>query len=135
MSDKPRDETSAVRLDRWLWAARFYKTRSQAAEGIDGGKVQLNGARVKRSRLVHVGDTVRLRKPPYEWILVVKSLSEHRGGASEAQLLYQETVESASARERIHLGLRAQASVAYDGRGRPTKRERREIDRMKDRQD
>jgi ribosome-associated heat shock protein Hsp15 len=77
-----------VRLDRWLWAARFYKTRSLAARAIDGGKVQLNGTRVKRSALVHHDDTVRIRKPPVEYVVRVRELSEHRGSASVAQALY-----------------------------------------------
>ncbi len=128
-------DTTNVRLDRWLWAARFFKTRSQATDAIDGGKVQVNGTRVKRSRPVHVGDSIRIRKPPYEWTVTVEGLSEQRRGAPEAQALYTETPESVAGRERIRLGLRAQSTAAFDGRGRPTKRDRRQIDRLRGRED
>jgi ribosome-associated heat shock protein Hsp15 len=120
-----------VRLDRWLWAARFYKTRSIAARAIDGGKVQLNGARVKRSSMLHRGDTVRIRKPPYEHIVEVLQLSEHRGPATDAQRLYRETPPSVAARERLRQQLKQQPHVAYEGKGRPTKKHRREIERFK----
>ena len=120
-----------VRLDRWLWAARFYKTRSLAATAIDGGKVQLNGTRVKRSQLVHVGDTIRIRKPPYEFVVEVRGLSEHRGSASMAQTLYDETTESAARRATLREQLRGQPTVGFDGKGRPTKKDRRTIERFK----
>ena len=120
-----------VRLDRWLWAARFYKTRSLAAAAVDGGKVQVNGTRVKRSSLVHVGDTVRVRKPPYETVVEILELSEHRGPAKVAQTLYQETPESAAAREKLRSQLKHQPNAAYEGKGRPTKKDRRDIDRFK----
>lgn len=122
---------SGIRLDRWLWAARFYKTRSLAAAAIDGGKVQLNGTRVKRSNLVHVGDAVRVRKPPYETTVEIVELSEHRGPAKVAQTLYRETDESVAAREQLRTQLKLQPNVAFDGKGRPTKKDRREIDRFK----
>ena len=126
------DETmDRVRLDRWLWAARFFKTRSLAAAAIDGGKVQLNGTRVKRSNLVHVGDTVRVRKPPYETTVEIVELSEHRGPAKVAQTLYQETPDSVAAREQLRTQLKNQPHATYDGKGRPTKKDRREIDRLK----
>ena len=120
-----------VRLDRWLWAARFYKTRSAAATAVDAGKVQVNGARAKRSAAVHVGDTVRIRKPPFEIVLDVLRLSEHRGPAPEAATLYHETPDSAAARARLRDQLRLQPNVGYAGRGRPTKRDRRRLDRLK----
>jgi len=120
-----------VRFDRWLWAARFFKTRSLAAAAIDGGKVQLNGTRVKRSNLVHAGDTVRVREPPYETTVEVVELSEHRGPAKVAQTLYRETPESLAAREMLRSQLKHQPNVAYDGKGRPTKKDRRNIDRFK----
>ena len=123
--------TRKVRLDRWLWAARFFKTRSLAATAIDGGKVQLNGTRVTRSNLVHVGDTVRVRKPPYETTVEIVELSEHRGPAKVAQTLYRETPESLAAREMLRTQLKHQPNVAYDGKGRPTKKDRRNIDRFK----
>ncbi len=120
-----------VRLDRWLWAARFYKTRSLAAAAIDGGKVQHRGMRVKRSQLVQVGDEVRIRKPPYEFLVVVEALAEHRGSASDAQRLYRETATSMAAREKLREQLRHQPTAAYEGKGRPTKKDRRKIDRLR----
>jgi len=132
MSPDPNaDSVHRVRLDRWLWAARFYKTRSLAAAAIDGGKVQVNGTRVKRSSVVHVGDTVRVRKPPYETVVEIVELSEHRGPAKVAQTLYRETPESVATREALHAQLKFQPHSAYEGKGRPTKRDRREIDRFK----
>ena len=126
-------ETSGdkVRLDRWLWAARFYKTRSIAADAIDGGKVQVNGTRVKRSKLVEVGDRLRIRKPPYEFVVAVARLSEHRGPAKVAQTLYEEAAESVAARERLRAQLKHQPVASYEGKGRPTKKDRRRIDRLK----
>ena len=120
-----------VRLDRWLWAARFFKTRSLAATAIDGGKVQVNGMRVKRSAQIRVGDEVRVRKPPYEFVLEVLHPSEHRGPAVEAQRLYRETDESVRARDTLHEQLRLQPQVSFEGKGRPTKKDRRELDRLK----
>lgn len=126
-----RPPVDKVRLDRWLWAARFYKTRSLAAAAVDGGKVQYRGTRVKRSQLVHVGDEIRIRKPPYEYLVVVEALAEHRGSASDAQQLYRETPASTAARETLRQQLRHQPSVSYEGKGRPTKKDRRRIDRLR----
>jgi ribosomal 50S subunit-recycling heat shock protein len=80
-----------VRLDKWLWAARFFKTRTLAAEAIDGGKVEVNGERAKRARLVQADDRIRLRDGAYEWLLVVKDIAQRRGSATIAQQLYEET--------------------------------------------
>lgn len=126
-----RPPIDKVRLDRWLWAARFYKTRSLAAAAIDGGKVHYRGARVRRSQLVHVGDEIRIRKPPYEFLVVVQALAEHRGSAADAQQLYQETAGSIAAREKLRDQLRHQPTAAYEGKGRPTKKDRRTIDRFR----
>lgn len=120
-----------VRLDRWLWAARFYKTRSLAASAIDGGKVQVNATRVKRSQQIQEGDTIRIRRPPYELVVEVRALSEHRGPASEAQTLYTETAESLARREALREQLRSQPTVSFDGKGRPTKKDRRRLDEFK----
>src|SRR5687768_2559272 len=79
-----------TRLDKWLWAARFYKTRTLAAEAISGGKVQVNGERVKRAKPLQVGDEIRIRQGPYEHRVVVRELSNHRGPAAQAALLYEE---------------------------------------------
>lgn len=129
MTGEPDAET--VRLDRWLVAARLFKTRALAARAIDGGKVDLEGSRPRRSAPVHVGDEVRVRKPPYEFVLTVRGLAERRGPASEARELYDETEESRRERERIAYLRRHVPVPTYEGKGRPTKKERREIERMK----
>ena len=120
-----------VRLDKWLWAARFFKTRSAAAQAVDGGKVDVGGERAKRSRLVQPGDVVMIRRPPYEHELVVRALSETRGPAKEAALLYEETPASREARERLAYQLKNAPTLTFQGVGRPTKRDRRVIDRLK----
>ena len=122
--------TTAVRLDKWLWAARFYKTRSLATAAVAGGKVHVNGERAKPAKPVAPGDTVRIRIPPYEWIVVVRGLAERRGPAPAAAGLYEETAASRAARERLALGFRLAQGDVYEGKGRPTKKQRREIDRL-----
>ncbi len=123
-----------VRLDQWLWAARFFKTRSLAAEAIDGGKVEVGGERAKRARVVRVGDVVKLRQGPIEFELVVKALAARRGSASIAQALYEETPEGKALRERTQLQLKL-AHVQYDfAEGRPDKKQRRDLDRWKGRE-
>jgi ribosome-associated heat shock protein Hsp15 len=122
-----------VRLDKWLWAARFFKTRSTAAQAIDGAKVDVNGERAKRSRLVQLGDVVVLRRPPYEHHVVVRGLSEARGPAREAATLYEETPESRQARERLAYQMKNAPTLTFEGGGRPTKRDRRVIDRIRGR--
>jgi ribosome-associated heat shock protein Hsp15 len=120
-----------VRVDKWLWAARFYKTRGLSAEAIDGGKVEVNGDRAKRSRMVQAGDRIRIRIGPYEHIIVVRGVSERRGSAQIAQQLYEEEAESRKAREAMALHVRAMhANTGYDT-GRPTKKDRRDIERLK----
>lgn len=123
-----------VRLDRWLWAARFYKTRSAATDAVDGGKVDVNGEGVKPAKLVKPGDTVRVRIPPFEHVVVVRALGERRGSAAAAQALYEETPASVAARERLREQLRmAPAAFTYEEGGRPTKKDRRELQRFIDR--
>ncbi|MGD2215098.1 MAG: S4 domain-containing protein [Gemmatimonadales bacterium] len=121
----------AVRLDKWLWAARFFKTRSLAAKAISGGKVQVNGRRAKRASNLHVGDRVRIRRGPYEYQLVVQKLSERRGPASEAATLYEETLESIQTRESLKAQRKAAPQYSFREGGRPTKKERRQLDRLK----
>src|SRR5215471_6888536 len=120
-----------VRLDKWLWAARFFKTRSLAAQAIDGGKIDVGGERAKRSRLVQVGDLVVVRRPPFEHHLVVRGLSELRGPARVATTLYEEMAESRQARDRLAYQLKHAPTLTFTGGGRPTKRDRREIERLK----
>lgn len=121
----------SVRLDKWLWAARFFKSRSIAVTAIDGGKVTVNGERVKPSRDVKSGDHVRIRLGPYEHIVVVKALSDRRGPATQAALLFEETAESRAAREKLHWQLKHAAPVIVPGEGRPTKKDRRDLNRFK----
>ena len=122
-----------VRLDKWLWAARFFKTRSLAADAIAGGKVQVNGDRVKRAKPVQVGDEVRIRQGPYEHQIVVRELSERRGPAVDAAKLYEETPASRAARETMALQLKSLHAAFVPERGRPTKKDRREIEKLKGR--
>ena len=121
-----------VRVDKWLWAARFYKTRALAVEAIEGGKIEVNGAKVKRAKLVQLGDEVRIRQTPFEHIVMVRGISERRGPASVAATLYEETAESKKKREAMATQLRSMPADDWES-GRPSKRDRREIDRFKGR--
>ena len=120
-----------VRLDKWLWAARFFKTRALAAEAVEGGKVQLNGDRPKRARQLQVGDELRIRLGPYEHVVTVRALSDRRGPATQAAGLYQENDASRNAREALAVQLKSLHSLFGPERGRPTKKDRREIERLK----
>jgi ribosome-associated heat shock protein Hsp15 len=122
-----------VRLDKWLWAARFFKTRALAAEAVEGGKVQVNGDRPKRARPLQLGDEIRVRLGPYEHIVTVRGLSDRRGPASQAAGLYQETIASRNAREALSVQLKSLHSLFGPEKGRPTKKDRREIERLKGR--
>lgn len=128
------DVEDRTRVDKWLWAARFYKTRSHAAEAIAGGKVQVNGERVKRAKPLQVGDEVRIRQGPFEHRVVVRELSSQRGPASRAIELYEETADSRAAREALALQLKTLHSAFIPERGRPTKKDRRDIRRFKGRE-
>jgi ribosome-associated heat shock protein Hsp15 len=123
----------SVRLDKWLWSARFYKTRSLAAEAIDAGRVEVNGERAKRSRAITRGDKLRIRKPPFEQWIEVAGESEQRGPASVAATLYTETEESVKAREAMAAHLKAMGPPVFRDKGKPGKKERREIDRLRGR--
>lgn len=120
------DDTSQ-RLDKWLWAARFYKTRSLAVEAINGGKVHLNNHRVKPSRTIKPNDVLTISKPPYEHVITIMGLAKQRRPASEAQLLYQETQDSIAKRELLKLQLQDQPLGFRHEKGRPNKRDRRHI--------
>lgn len=133
MKVEERGEEESARLDKWLWAARFFKTRALAADAIDGGKVHLNDERVKRSRAVRIGDQVTVRLGPFEHRVIVQSTSDRRGPASVAATLFDEIAESRAAREALLEQLRiARASGAEDP-GRPSKRDRRQIDQLRKR--
>ena len=122
-----------IRIDKWLWAARFYKTRSLAAEEIGKGRVRVNDVEAKASREVKTGDVIALRQGPLIRTMVVQGVSGQRGGAPQAQLLYAETPESVQARERAAEQRRLAPDPASSlEQGRPTKRNRREITREKD---
>ena len=120
-----------VRLDKWLWAARFFKTRALAAEAVEGGKVQVNGDRPKRARPLQVGDEIRVRLGPYEHTITVRALSARRGPASEAVGLYEETAASRTAREALAIQLKSLHAVFGPDKGRPSKKDRRDIQRLK----
>jgi ribosome-associated heat shock protein Hsp15 len=126
-------EDGRVRLDKWLWAARFFKTRALAAEAVEGGKVQVNGDRPKRARPLQVGDEVRVRLGPYEHTISVRALSARRGPASEAAGLYEETAASRTAREALAIQLKSLHAVFGPDKGRPSKKDRRDIQRLKGR--
>jgi ribosome-associated heat shock protein Hsp15 len=120
-----------TRVDKWLWAARFYKTRSLAAEALAGGKVQVNGERVKRAKPLQVGDEVRIRLGPFEHRVVVRELSGQRGPPARASALYEEIPESRAAREALALQLKSLHAAFVPDRRRPTKKDRREIEKLR----
>ncbi len=117
-----------VRLDRWLWAARFFKTRALAAAAVAGGKVQVNGSRAKPAKQVQAGDNLRVRLGPYDWIITVSAVTERRGSARDAQLLYDESPDGRAARERLAEAHKIAPTPAYQGKGRPTKKDRRKLE-------
>jgi ribosome-associated heat shock protein Hsp15 len=117
-----------MRLDKWLWAARFYKTRSLAQQAVVAGRVQLNGARTKPAHEVKAGDMVLVRVSDWQWEVKVKALAERRGPAEEARQLYDETEASRAERERRSDLRRWGAEPAAALKGRPTKRDRRQLD-------
>jgi ribosome-associated heat shock protein Hsp15 len=128
------DDSNSVRVDKWLWAARFFKTRSLATEAVAGGKVEVNGERAKPAKAVKPGDEIRVRLAPYEHILIVRAVGERRGPASVAQTLYEETAESAAERHRLAEQLRmSPATFVFEDRGRPTKKDRRELSKFVER--
>ena len=126
-------EQERVRLDKWLWAARFFKTRSLATEAVDGGKVDVNGARAKPAKLVGPGDEIRVRAGTQLFVVNVKDTAERRGPASVARELYDETPESVAARERAAEQHRLAATSFDFDEGRPNKKDRRELRRFKGR--
>jgi ribosome-associated heat shock protein Hsp15 len=129
-STDPKTESSMLRLDKWLWAARFFKTRSLAVDAVAGGKVLLNEARIKPAKTVEVGDRVAIRQGPYQLVVEVLALSDKRGPAAQAQKLYRETEESRTRREALALELKAQVQNVPPAR-KPSKKDRRDIKRFK----
>ena len=131
MSRKDGDAATAIRVDRWLWAARFFKTRALAAEAVSGGRAHLNGARTKPAKPIRIGDTVSVQRGEVETVVVVRGLAEQRRPAPEALLLYEETPESIRAREEFVARRRAEAAGRFERLGRPDKQARRTSIRLR----
>ncbi|MCL4162385.1 UNVERIFIED_CONTAM: hypothetical protein GTU68_019931 [Idotea baltica] len=127
MAKKAPEKNDNARLDKWLWGARFYKTRQLALEAINGGKVHLNKQRVKPSRALKLADTLTISKPPYEHTIIIRNLTLQRRPASETQLRYEETPESIAKRERLREEFKSQPLGFRHDQGKPNKRERRHI--------
>jgi ribosome-associated heat shock protein Hsp15 len=121
-------EVNGVRIDKWLWAARFFKSRGTATEAVLGGRVHVNGERVKPSKEVRAGDVVEVTKRDLRWTVSVKAVAEKRGPASDAATLYEETPESRAAREQRELERRLSRPLGAELGARPTKQARRRID-------
>ncbi|HZP93894.1 MAG TPA: RNA-binding S4 domain-containing protein [Burkholderiales bacterium] len=125
-------ETTRVRIDKWLWAARFFKTRSIAAQAIEGGKVQFNGERTKPSKILKAGDRLTVRAGEFTWQITVVALSERRGPATEAQKLYAEEEDSRRARlEQASQRKAERRAMPVYAKGRPTKKQRRQFMKFK----
>ncbi|MDN5870209.1 MAG: RNA-binding protein [Nitrococcus sp.] len=128
-------DSERVRLDRWLWAARFFKTRRLASDAIKGGKVSVDGVRAKPAKELHAGSEIRVTKGSYEFVVIVEALSEQRGPAVEAQKLYQELASSIERRRQIREQQRIAAAAMPQLDHRPDKRERRQLAEFKRKQD
>ncbi|MBS1196708.1 MAG: heat shock protein [Proteobacteria bacterium] len=123
------DPATRMRIDKWLWAARFFKTRSLASDAIDGGKVKVNGVQVKPAKEIVVGDTLEINT--YEkWTVIVRGLNDQRRPAPEARSLYEETPESIESRAKLAELQRLAPTPGADIKGRPSKRDRRQIKRF-----
>lgn len=120
-----------VRIDKWLWAARFFKTRGAATEAVLGGRVHVNGERVKPSKVVRAGDTVEVTIGTVRWTVAVTEVADRRGPASVAATMYAETPESRAARAQHALERRLASPLGADVGGRPTKQARRRLDAMR----
>ena len=121
-------EEEKIRIDKWLWAARFFKTRSLAAQAVSGGKIHVNGARIKPARMVQIGDELRIRRGEVEFTVLVQKVTDKRRPAREAQLLYTETEASLQQRKEMQEQKRLEAAGRmYGPMKRPDKRDRRQI--------
>ena len=132
---KANDSVEKYRIDKWLFAARFFKTRSLAAEAIERGRVTLNDHRVKPAKVIAAGDMLTIRIGNAQYVIKVLALSNQRGSATQAQQLYCETDESRQQREILAARLKAQPQPVFASKGRPTKRDRRVIERFISNQD
>lgn len=126
----PAADQGGVRLDKWLWAARFFKTRQLAIEAVNGGKVQVNGQRAKPGKTIRVGSQVRIHKGSLEWEVEVRALSKQRRSAPEAALLYEESEQSRLRRQELVRERREGGARAAGPAVRPSKRDRRMIERF-----
>lgn len=122
------DGLARLRIDKWLWSARFFRTRTLALAAIEAGQVRVNDERVKPSRAVHAGDRITIRKAGFEWNALVLGVAERRGNATQAATLYSEPEESRQAREAEFARRRAAAAAEPQFSGRPTKRDRRKLE-------
>ncbi len=121
-------DSNKIRIDKWLWAARFFKARTLAADAVECGKVLLNEARIKPAKSISMGDILSIRLGPYQFIVEILQLSDKRGGAPQAQKMYSETEASRLRRGEIAMQLKANVSTQV---GRPTKKNRRNLDKIK----
>ena len=121
----------SVRLDKWLWAARFFKTRALASEAIAGGKVEVNDDKPKRARPVRTGDRLRIRLGPFLHLITVRQLSERRGSAALAAVLYEEDPDGRQQRERLAEQHRIARHDSQHGEGKPSKKDRRDLSKLK----
>lgn len=129
------DDNSGIRIDKWLWAARFFKTRAIAAQAVAGGKVRVNDERAKPAKTIRPGDVLRVHIGPYEHLVRVVALASRRGRAREAARLYEESMNSRAARETLAAQLRADRLSFTPARERPGKHARRELIRLKQTRD
>ena len=121
----------SIRLDKWLWAARFFKTRALATEAVNGGKVHLNGSRVKAGRVVHIGDALHIQRGPVSYEIIVKGINKQRRPASEMPQLYEETEDSIESRQQLTELRKMAAGTRAAPARRPNKHERKHIVRFK----
>ena len=126
-----QSEPTSLRLDKWLWAARFYKTRSLATQAVSGGKVQVDEQRVKPARVINPGCRIRIRKGALEWDIVVRRISARRGRAPEAATLYEELEESIERRLAYTQKRRLANQERWLDPGRPSREDRRDLARLK----
>ncbi len=119
------------RLDKWLWCARLFKTRSLASEAVKSGRITVNGSRTKPARIIHIGDAVYIRRPPYEFRLSVTGITQQRVPASRVSTLYLESEDSVIRREELSQSIKASAIVEDRRAGKITKKQRRERERVK----
>ena len=124
------NKDNKLRVDKWLWAARFFKTRGLASEAIKGGKITINGSHAKPSKIIQINDRLSIRKGAFIYGITVRALSKHRGSGSEAMKLYEESEQSIAAREKLAVQLKAEAALRPATPGRPSKRDRRKIIRF-----